>query len=237
MKKLPKLKDDDVISVTSKKELRRISVHLLLNQILSFFNFEKGYSKSLLLLLKHPGNHIKSYLSVERNQLTNPFKFYFIGATLFGFSYLQLYSIKQVEIENNFEGDNEFKTIFLDNIHLWFFLVVFFIAFFSYFLFKKQSGYNWAENLVFNLYVTGLILLMNSVLIPLDLVFKNNTTIKALTNLPALFYFVYAYLSFFKGNKFKTILFSLTSIVLGITSLIFTIILVGMVYGFLQATI
>lgn len=233
MSELPKLKDDEVIHSTTKKEIKRISLNLLMHQVFAFFNFEKGYLNSLLLVFKNPGQHIRAYLSTERNRLVNPFKFYFIGASLYAFVFLRLH-----EVEGEFEGNAEFKHIFIDYIQLWFLLVVFFIAYYSYIFFNKSSGYNWAENLVFNLYVMGVTLFVNSLLLPLDLVLEDNLlsdVLRVIFLFLFLVYFAYTYVSFFKGNSLKTIALSITAAIVGGITLLMTIILVGFIYGLIQS--
>lgn len=233
MDKFPKLQDGEVVSFTSKKEINRISLHLLMRQIFAFFNFEKGFLNSLWLVVKNPGQHIRAYLSTERDRLINPFKFYFIGASLYAFVFLRLH-----EIEGEFEGNAEFKHIFIDYIQLWFLLVVFFIAYYSYIFFNKSSGYNWAENLVFNLYVMGVTLFVNSLLLPLDLVLEDNSlsdVLRVIFLFLFLVYFAYTYVSFFRGNYLKTIALSIASLILGGVSLILAIIFLGFSYGLVQS--
>lgn len=238
MSELPKLKDDEVLHSTTKKEIKRISLNLLMRQLFAFFNFEKGYLHSILLLLKNPGKHIRAFLSTERNRMVNPFKFYFIGASLYAFVFLKLYNINKTEIESEFEGNAEFKNIFIDYIQLWFLLVVFFIAYYSYIFFKKSSGYNWAENLVFNLYVMGVTLFVNSLLLPFNLVLEDNLlsdVLRVIFLFLFLVYFAYTYVSFFKDNFLKTIVLSITAAVAGGITLLITIILVGFIYGLIQS--
>lgn len=235
MSELPKLKNGDVVNSTTKKEIKRISLNLLMQQVFAFFNFEKGYLNSILLLLKNPGKHIRAYLSTERERLVNPFKFYFIGASLYAFVFLKIYTRNRADIESNFQGDSEFKTIFIDYIQLWFLLAVFFVAYYSFLFFRKSSGYNWAENLVFNLYVMGVILFVNSLLFPLELVLEKNLFKEIIISVVSLIYFVYTYVSFFKGNYLKTIALSLASMILGGITLILSIVLVGVIFGIIQS--
>ncbi len=238
MDKFPKLKDGEVVSFTSKKEIKRISLHLLMRQIFAFFNFEKGFLNSLWLVVKNPGQHIRAYLSTERDRLINPFKFYFIGASLYAFVFLKLDTVNKTGIDGDFEGNDEFKSIFIDYIQLWFLLVVFFIAYYSYIFFNKSSGYNWAENLVFNLYVMGVTLFVNSLLLPLDLVLEDNLlsdVLRVIFLFLFLVYFAYTYVSFFKGNYLKTTALSITAAIVGGITLLMTIILVGFIYGLIQS--
>ncbi len=83
MSELPKLKNNEIVYSTEKKQIKRISSGLLIRQVIAFFSFEKGYLHSLFLLFKNPGEHIRAYLSIKRDRLINPFKFYFIGAAIY----------------------------------------------------------------------------------------------------------------------------------------------------------
>lgn len=232
MADLPKLKDGEVVYSKTTKEIKRLTFSLLIKQIFEFFNFEKGYLNSIYLLIINPGRHISAYLSIKRERLINPFKFYFIGASIYAFVFLKMYSINRDTIEYASVGDSEFKTIFIDNLHIWFLILVVFITLYSFLFFKKKSGYNLVENLIFNLYVMGVILLASAILFPLEFIFEYYQII---LNAILLFYFLYAYVSFFKGNYFKTIALSFVCIILGVITLAFSIILVGVVYGFIEA--
>ena len=232
MADLPKLKDGEVVYSTDKKEIKRLTFSLLINQAFSFFNFEKGYLNSIYLLIKNPGKHIRAYLSIYRERLINPFKFFFISASIYAFVSLQLFNTNKDKIDSADISASEFKSIFLDYIHIWFIVFVVFITLYSYLFFKKGSGYNLVENLIFNLYIMGVILIVSSILSPLELIFEYQEII---LNVISLLYFIYAYISLFKGNYFKTSLLFFLSLILGIISLAVTIIFVGVIYGFFQA--
>lgn len=233
MADLPKLKDGDVINSTQEKEIKRLTFNLLMHQIFTFFNFEKGYLNSIYLLVKSPGEHIRSYLSIERERLINPFKFYFLGASIYAFVFLKLYTIINKEkIEPASVNDSEFKIIFIDNLHVWFLILVVFITIYSYLFFKNKSGYNLVENLIFNMYIMGLILLVSAILSPLEFI---SEYYQIIVNMILIFYFSFAYVSFFGGNYVKTIFLSLTCFILGLITLAITIVFVGFIYGFVQA--
>lgn len=228
---LPKLKDDEVVHSSTKIEIKRLTFNLLIKQIFTFFNFEKGYLNTIYLLVKNPGEHIRAYLSIERERLINPFKFYFVGASIYAFVYLKIHAINNDQLESTSVGDSEFKTIFIDYLHIWFLILVFFITLFSYLFFRKKSGYNLVENLVFNLYSMGLILLVSALLSPIEFIFDYYHTV---VNTILIFYFSYTYVSFFKGNFNKTIFLSLMCFILGLVTMVITIVSVGVIYGFIQ---
>ena len=232
MEDLPKLKDGEVVYSTDKKEIKRLTFSLLINQAFSFFNFEKGYLNSIYLLIKNPGKHIRAYLSIQRERLINPFKFYFISGSIYAFVFLKLFNTNKDKMESEDISASEFKSIFLDFIHIWFLVFVVFITLYSYLFFKKSSGYNLVENLIFNLYVMAVILIVSSILSPLELIFEYQEII---LNLIPLLYFIYAYISFFKGNYFKTTFLLFLSLILGVITLAVTIVFVGIIYGFFQA--
>ncbi|MDG5767750.1 DUF3667 domain-containing protein [Balneolales bacterium ANBcel1] len=233
MKDLPETENGDKIPVNEENEVERFTFSLLGKQALQFFNLEKGFLHTLKLLIINPGKHIRAYLSHDRNRLINPFKFYLFTGTIFVFIYR--YLLSEEHFENRVDSELE-QEVFLFIIHYYhFFLLfaVFFIAFFSYLLFKKESGYNLIEILIFNLYITGIFFAISIITSPLGDNFQPYSDI--IISLISFSYFIFAYISFFRGDYLETTVKTVLAIILGICTIIFLIILSGFIVGFLQA--
>jgi len=233
MKDLPEPDNDDKITVDEDYKVERFTFSLLGKQALQFFNLEKGFLHTLKLLVIHPGKHIRAYLSHDRDRLINPFKFYLVTGSLFVF--LFRYVLSEEHLENRVDSELEQEVILLIFQYYHFFLlfVVFFIAFYSYLLFKKESGYNMIETLILNLYITGVLFVLAIISSPLE---GNSQSLGSIVlTLIYFFYFLYVYKSFFGGKYTKTIIKTVLSILFGLGTFLFSIILSGFIVGFLQA--
>jgi len=233
MSDLPEPESGDKNTDNEEDDVERFTFSHLGKQALQFFNLEKGFLHTLKLLVINPGKHIRDYLITDRNRLVNPFKFYLVVGSIYVFLYR--YIIPEEHLENRVDSEVE-QEIFLFIVHYYHFfllLVVFFIAFFSYLLFRKESGYNFIENLTFNLYVTGILFVIAIITSPLEGNFEPYSAI--IISIFYLSYFIYAYISFFRGNYSKTIVKTVLSILFGVGTILFFIILSGIIVGFLQA--
>ena len=227
MEDLPKLEDDDKITVREEKEVERFTFSLLGMKVLQFFNFEKGFLPTVKLLVINPGKHIKAYLSIDRDRLTNPFKFYLvIGALYFLLLYLSE-DLTRIRSGIDSEWERDVFQAVVQYFHVYILLLVFFVAIYSYLFFRKESGYNLVENLILNLYVMSIIFVIAIITYPLEGKFHSygDNFIRIL----ACTYFFYAYLSFFKGTYIKTFGKTLLSIFLGVCTSLLTLLLVVVV--------
>lgn len=127
MSYLPKLKDNEVVKISDKKEIKRFTFSSLSNQVFQFFNLEKGFLNTIKLLIQNPGKHIQAYLGIHRDRLVNPFKFYFVSAALYIFIFLKFYS---QETSLNRPEAEEFAKIFYQYLNFWIVLFAVFISFF-----------------------------------------------------------------------------------------------------------
>lgn len=224
MKDLPKLNDDDKITIIEEKEIERFNFSTLRRQFSQFFYLEKGFLQTAKLLILRPGNHIKAYLSIHRDRLVNPIKFYLVTASIY-FFLLLFFSGDVTQIRNSIDSESElnnFETV-IQYFYVLFFLCVFFVAVYSYLFFKKESGYNLIENLILNLYVASIIFVIAILAFPLNNKFQPYND--AIISLTYFTYFIYAYISFFGGNYTKTITKALLCILFGIVTLMLTLII------------
>lgn len=233
MADLQKLNNDDEIKVTEEQTIKRFTFSSLSKQVFQFFNLEKGFLHTLKLLILNPGKNIRAYLSIYRNQLVNPFKFYFVSASLYVFVFLKFIQ-PHVNVDDiPADQEAEFAKIFFEYLNFWIVLFVFFISLFSYLFFKKKSAYNLVENLIMNFYIMGVILLFYVLLSPLVIGFQPYGDL--ISNTFMLVYFIYAYFSFFKEKLLRMFFKTFFSILLGVTSMLLIIVIIGVVYGIFSA--
>lgn len=233
MKDLPETENGDKITVNEENEVERFNFSLLGKQALQFFNLEKGFLHTLKLLVINPGKHIRAYLNHDRNRLVNPFKFYLVVGSIYVFLFRYLFPEEHLENRVDSEVEQEVFLFIVHYYHFFLLLAVFFIAIFSYLLFRKESGYNFIENLSLNLYVTGILFVIAIITSPLEGNIQPYGTI--IISILSFSYFIYAYISFFRGNYTKTIAKTVLSILFGVGTVLFLIIFSGLVVGFLQA--
>jgi len=233
VKELQQSKNEENKTTRQEKEVNRITFSQFGNQVLQYFNFEKGILKTIRLLVLNPGEHIHAYLEHDRKRLMNPFKFYLITGTIYVFIFK--YALPQEAFEDarvNSELEQQFLEAFVDYYHFFILVVILFIAVFSYLLFKRSSGKNLLENIIFNLYVAGVLFTFSIIGSPLELFLQPYGSI--LLSLVSLLYFLYAYVRFFKGNRIITLLKSVLSMILGVISLMLTVIFIGVMVGFIS---
>lgn len=234
MKDSQQSENEEKKTTKQEKKVNRITFSQFGNQVLQYFNFEKGILKTIRLLVLNPGEHIHAYLDYDRKRLMNPFKFYVITGTIYVF--LFKYLLPQEAFEDaqiNSDLEQHFLDAIVDYYHFFILVAIIFIAVFSYLLFRKSSGKNMLENIIFNLYVAGILFTISIITSPLELLISPYSSI--FISLISLYYFLYAYVRFFKGSRIITIFRSALSIFLGIFSLILIIVLSGFIVGFISA--
>ena len=235
MNDLPEPENGNKITVNEGNEVERLTLSHLSKQALQYFILEKGLLRTLKLLVVNPGKHIRYYLSTDRNQLVNPFKFYLVVGSIYVFLFRYLFPEDHLENRVDSEVEQEVFLLIAHYYHFFLLFAVFFIAIFSYLLFRKQSGYNFIENLAFNLYITGMLFVIAITMSPLEGNFQPYGTI--IISIFSFSYFTYAYISFFRGSYIKTTTKTLLAILFGVGTVLFLIILSGFVVGFLQAAL
>lgn len=224
MKDLPKLENDDKITIKEEKEVERYTFSLLGRQVFQFFNLEKGFLHTVKLLVINPGKHIKAYLSIDRDRLINPFKFYLVTGAVFFLLLFHSEDFTQLRSSIDQESERETFQAVVQYFHFYILLFVFFIAIYSYLFFRKETGYNLVENLILNLYVMSIIFVVSIITFPLEGKFQIYGDIIII--LIPFFYFIYVYISFFSGTYTKTIGKTLLSIFFGILTSIITFLIV-----------
>lgn len=157
------------LKAVSEKKIERITFLKLAKDVGEVVNLERGILYLIRELILRPGETIRSYLYENRMSLFHPVRFLFV-TTAFSFFIFWLFDGAQsiseiIDLSQPQNPDTEtildaeltarlFTEIFNDyfNLMIWLFVPV--ISLFSYLLFRK-AGYNYAENLVLNTFITG----------------------------------------------------------------------------------
>ncbi len=133
------------------QEVKRISLHGLVHDVLHFFtHLDKGFLYTLKALLKIPGFMQHSYVQGYRSKYQKPFSMFFICATIL---FISKYWIGKALIYYQIGdiGEADFSHKYMVQIQI---LLVPIYALLTYLFFRK-SRYNYAETGVMLMYTTS----------------------------------------------------------------------------------
>ena len=143
----------------------RINGQYILHEIGSIFNLQKGILVTIRDLLIRPGQSIREFISEDRNRLVKPILFVIICSLIYTIA-TQLFHFEDGYIR--FSGDEKStKTLFFNWIQSNYgyanILMAILISIWIKIFFKKYN-YNFFEILILSCFVTGMMMLMYSVL-------------------------------------------------------------------------
>lgn len=161
----------------------RLSMHYIWHDIQhGLFHFDNGIFYTVKELLTRPGDTIREFLEGKRVRHFKPFSFVVVLATFYGLLYHYLVShlsdSKPINSKENIL--NAYVTVIrwtTDHFAISTLLLIVITTIVSYFIFKKR-GYDFAEHLVLNTYICGLILIFSILLFPLIYIFRGTETLK-----------------------------------------------------------
>lgn len=225
--------------------------------VYSVFGWDNKYLKTAKCLIIQPEILFKDYISGVRKRYLSPFTYFSIGVTLalllYSFNskiYLENIGYITVKTGDKVESSidspekaknkpsefnvNEFndklKKLLLKYYNIMAFLLLPVYALMAYWVFRKP--YNYAEHLIINTYIQGLLVIGNLILFHVGLAI-NKPNMLNYSFFIAIIYYLYAYGRLykltFKQYIFRFIRFLLFSIVVGLA-----LVLVGVVIGFLM---
>ena len=230
--------------------LPRISMRSIYESILAVFNFEKGLSFTIKNLLLRPGITLRNYLySTERLKHIKPINFLFLMVTIATFLTLQFIKSTNPEILNGTQINDPMNgsSINLENLlsdkgndafvifnkmmnryyHIFQLLKVPFFALATFWIFGKRK-YNYAEHLVMNAYIIGLITFLFIIAFPAMLI---NMKMFAVLILLSTIYMFVVYMLVYNEKSFKGLLKAIASYLLAsILHFLFIGILVFLIY-------
>ena len=179
----------------------------------SFTHLDSGIILLMKELLVRPGLVIKEYLNGKQKKYFNPFQFLILAIALATFLAVKFTLFGPNLNPDSIEGINvqqRFWMLYNNFIYRNFNLILFtnvpVTAFFT-FLFFRKSGYNYAENLIFNTFLAAERMLIYIVLTPLLYFTKSRWFIGiSVYYFFWIIYYGYAFVDFFEGNKIIIIL-------------------------------
>ncbi|MCB9361673.1 MAG: DUF3667 domain-containing protein [Flavobacteriales bacterium] len=206
---------------------------VLLDFVQNVFLFDTTLYKTLAGLLIHPGDLVKSYLGGKKKKYLQPFQFFLLFMTIyllvlnfFGDSFFD--SINSgFHIESTKISKVELiQSLVRKNLNVLYFILTPIIAFYLSFLYKK-SKFNYAEMLIFALYIVGTSLLLSSIVI---LVGQFNAKLFILKSIIIIGYFPFAIIQFTNSKSLLGILKALSTIILSYITFVLIIVLIAGIY-------
>jgi hypothetical protein len=177
--------------------IKRITLGTILHEAFHFFtHVDKGFPYTLKKLLKEPGTMQREYLEGIRVKHQKPFSMFLISATILA---LVLYWLNVILSKYYDAGDLK-EALFFDKYMV--FLLLGMVPIFSLltFLLFNNSGYNFAEVLVFSLYTISFFFVLISVINFIKLIFPEFES--RLLEIPAtLLYNAFTFKNFFTKRK------------------------------------
>ena len=189
--------------------IERLSLkELLLNFWDVFTHAEHGIFNAAKLLFIKPAYITKEYLSGKRKKYFSPIKYLIVVVTLSAIFILN-YSRLGLPFEPAFPKDSKIDDIVEEdyfnhkNYKTQLFLSIPLASLISWLVFRK-SGFNYAENIVLNTYLLSQVILVHTIAVMPSLIIASDTVdqwLIAVYLLVSLVYVVWAYVSFFPGEK------------------------------------
>ena len=203
----------------------RINGQYILHEIGSVFSLQKGIFLTIKDLLIRPGQSIREFITEDRNRLVKPILFVIICSLIYTIA-TQLFDFKDGYIR--FSGDEKStKTLIFNWIQSHYgyanLLIAILISGWTKILFRKYN-YNFFEILILSCFVTGMMMLMYSVLGIFEGLTKLNVVQSS--GVIGLVYFSWAFGQFFGRTKKRNYLKAFLSYLLGLFTFI------GLVLGF-----
>lgn len=216
------------------QEIERINGHYLMSEIGSILNLQKGFFFTLKELLIRPGKNINTFISVDRNRLVKPIMFILICSLTYTI-FEQIFGFRDGYIDLQFEGsDPAIRLIFQwisQNYGYSNILMSLFVAIWIK-IFYRKYGYNIYEILILLLFVSGMQMLMFSLLGALE----------GLTKIPILsfgtyFVLIYAFWAtaqFFDKRKILNYIKAPIAYFLGLITFFFVALAIGLLIDLLK---
>jgi hypothetical protein len=199
-------------------DVKRITMgHLVKDAFFSGLHVEKkGLPSTLKVMASQPGKAIREYMEGKRIALYPPFKFLFLSGTITTIltARYNFFSNELTKADSIIESPLYHVPLVKDNVAFFdaFFkyaehyatllniIAVPIFAFFSWLLFRKR-GFNFGENLILNIYITGFQLFVLILLAPFIELFpqSKHILIPAYTVI-TIVYNIWVYITFFQSK-------------------------------------
>ena len=188
-------------------ELKRIDGHYIIREIASILYAERGMLYTLKKLLINPGESIRHYITKDRRRCVKPVTFIIITSLTYTLV-CQLFHIDSGHFYSQEAlGEMELPTfrLILDwiiNYQGYANLIAGLFVAFLIKLFFRKSGYNLSEIFILLCYVSGITVLLHSIVVIFQAATHwNLMNMLQISNVIALIYFTWAAVQFFGKKK------------------------------------
>lgn len=162
---------------------------LVMDWLSAFYNYSGGIIFTIRTLAFKPGFAVSEYVSGKTRKYWNPFNYFVITLAVYMLVGIRSGVLKSQTEYESFTNDYAAYLILFS---------IPFVSATSYLLFKR-SGYNFAENLVLNIFINAQLNIYNTVLFIFNLVLTSRQTALAAIFI-GFIYEIFTYKSFFKQN-------------------------------------
>jgi hypothetical protein len=212
-------------------QVKRIDKTFILDEIKQIFNLEKGILFTILELTINPGKTVREFLEGDRNRLVKPIFFILTLSIVYTLINEWFNSDNFIIKDPRLSGLNWISS----NIGYLNLILSIFLTNWSKLFFQK-SRFNILEIFVFFCYVTGMTML---ILTMLTLIQTSLNLSQNFSNLFGLlitsFYFTWSMVQFFSGKKFNLIFKSICVLMLSYMTILIFIILCMVFYRVFDA--
>ena len=148
------------------QKLERINSRYIISEIASILNFQKGIFHTVKELLLRPGQNIRQFISEDRNRLVKPILFIIICSLTYTL-FVQIFEFKDGYINFHFDDSNSAMSLIFQwitqNYGYSNILMAVFVAIWIKMFYRKYD-YNFYEILILLLFISGMEMLMFSLL-------------------------------------------------------------------------
>ena len=148
------------------QKLERINGRYIISEIASILNFQKGIFHTVKELLLRPGQNIRQFISEDRNRLVKPILFIIICSLTYTL-FVQFFEFKDGYINFHFDDSNSAMSLIFQwitqNYGYSNILMAVFVAIWIKMFYRKYD-YNFYEILILLLFISGMEMLMFSLL-------------------------------------------------------------------------
>ena len=211
-----------------------MSIKIVLSDFVkNVFLFDSTLYKTLVGLLFNPGNLVRSFLEGKRKKHLPPFQFFLLFMTVyllvlnyFGESFFE-YINSGLQLESDQISKVEIIQVLVrKNLNILYFILTPIIALFIRLLYRKIK-FNFAEILIFSLYLMGVVFLLSSITILLGQI---SNKLFAFKSLIIFGYFPFAIVQFTNSKSIFGIFKALMTIILSYLMFAFVILILVSLY-------
>ena len=220
------------------KEIKgALTIKIVLSDFVqNVFLLDKTLYMTLFGMLFNPGYHAKTFLEGKRKTYLPPFQFFLLFMTIY-LLVLNFFGDAFFDFINRgfqIESDKMSKVLLIQNLarknlNILYFILTPIIAFFILTLYKKIK-FNYAEILIFSLYIIGVVFLLSSIVVLLG---QFNSNLFILKTIIIFVYLPFAIIQFTNSKSFWGVGKALITIVLSYLIFAFVILILESIYVYL----